>query len=179
VPPTVSQHWALPPRQIERYHPSEQSLDVYVESPLTRQSSQAMTQVLQQHNLPITATCKIYWEIWHHTPADQLMNLSTQLGQTHIFQHTMFDQWQQQLPQVPQAATVLVRYIDDYDGKYAIQQLHEIYHLKEINNIVQGVIWQLQLPSSDPAERLAMLQQVLNLYVLYNPYIQECKLIDL
>ncbi|MFA5995181.1 MAG: phosphoribosylformylglycinamidine synthase subunit PurQ [Patescibacteria group bacterium] len=170
VPVAQSLHWQSGTALIKRYQAATTSLDIYVTAPQLVNQAAMAEQVLQQLGYNVTITCKGYWEIWHNANEATLPTLTTQLVKTNLLVNATQEQYELKWQAAPDTVNVLVRDINDYTGKLVTQKLH-------LNNVLKGTIWELHIPASSITERMNIAANILQTYLLYNPYSQDCQIL--
>ena len=76
-----------------------------------------------------------------------------------------------------ETVSFMVRYSDDYEGKAVTDTVWDRFQAHFVENIRKGVIWNIEIPAESPEERMKIATEILQTYLLYNPYSQECLLV--
>lgn len=159
---------------IKPYHPSVESLDIYVSSLQSQYSARMAEMMLQRYGFQVQVRCQQYWEIWHDVEKSQLEQFTKMLVHSGMLLDSSIDQYHFEKTVTPNTMNILVRNINDYEGKYVAEQLRHTYSVMGIGNIMKGTIWELSFPTASATERMNLAGQILQTYILYNPYAQEC-----
>lgn len=169
--------WQPSANAIEAYAVPKESVNLFVTTPHLQEQSKVMTAMLQDHGFKVSVQCKLFWEVWHSVLPTELEQFTQQLVQTQTMVHTSVDTFTTSYVVPSGHVTVLTRVLNDYEGKLITQQLQQQFKLGNINNILQGVLWEIEFmdPKVNPTEQLTALLQS---YLLYNPYAQDCKIIS-
>lgn len=177
VPSGKPLQWQPGTATVKRYHPSVESLNIYVESAQTICAARMAEALLRQRDFHVNVQCKRYWEIWHDVDKQQLEVITKALVASSVLLNDAIDQYTVQLAPAGEAVRILVRDMNDYKGKYAIQQLRQKNSTLEINNIIQGTLWEVSFSEVVTEDRMNLIGQILQTYVFYNPYAQECYIV--
>ena len=133
--------------------------------------------MLQRYGITAQVQCQRYWEVWHDGDSADAERIKASLQRSPFVLEDTSATVQWQWTPAQNTVAVLVRPLTDYVGKYAVRQWQQNEQLTIIQNCLQGIIWQLTLPGSTAAERLRQAGQILQTYLLYNPYNEECLMI--
>ena len=170
--------WTPPESVVETYTPSPEAIQLYVGLKITDNAANTVELVLQQEGFGVQVSRQTHWEIWHSAGQDQVTGVVDTIIQSGEILNTNKETYTTEFTQPSQSVSLLVRFADDYEGKAVSATLQNRFDLTQINNIQKGELWTLHFPN-EPVEqkRLEQAIKILQTYILYNPYAQECLLV--
>lgn len=169
--------WQPPQSTVEPYSPSGNVTQIYVDLKITDNEAKTVELTLQQQGYPVTVTRKTHWEIWHSAAPEKVSDLTSSVIATGELLNTNKENYSDKLIKDENTVSLLVRNSDDYEGKAVTKTIQNRFNINQVENIRKGVVWELHINEPDQAKRLEIATQILQTYVLYNPYSQECKII--
>lgn len=177
TPEPYELQWQPPQATVEPYEPQGNVMQLYVDLMITDNEANTIELALTQQGYPVKVTRKTHWEIWHSAAEQAVPDLEQKVIQTGQLLNTNKETYA--FSYTPEANTVsfLVRYSDDYVGKSVTKTIQDRFQLPQIENIRKGTLWELHIDAPDEQKRLEIATEILQTYVLYNPYSQECKLV--
>lgn len=162
---------------VKRHHASVESLDLYATSTQTQFAAQHVETILQKKGFQVQVKCRQYWEIWHDVDKPQLAAFTKTVVQSGLLVDQTIAAYTPTWVPIADTVNVLIRDTNDYEGKYVAQQLRQKYGIIGIENVLKGTIWELSFPADIAIEKMNVTGQILQTYVLHNPYAQECMVI--
>lgn len=184
-PPPVDDYsitWQPPTIAVDQYDVADTCVQLFVDLKIADNAAKTIELALQQKGYQVTVTRKTHWEIWNSVPVTEHPQFVETIVQTGELLNTNKETYtttlaSEELASDDQTVSLLVRYMDDYEGKSVTATLQDRFNINNIDNIRKGVVWQLHFSEADAAHRMELAQEILQTYVLYNPYAQECKII--
>ncbi|MBI2415852.1 MAG: phosphoribosylformylglycinamidine synthase I [Candidatus Kerfeldbacteria bacterium] len=170
--------WQSPTSVIEPYQPNDNCMQLFVELVIADNTATTIELALRQRGLTVQVHRKIHWEVWLNSNTKPDTATLTTLVQTGELLNTNKEKFSNHYQVPPQTYSFLVRYNDDYEGKAVADTLRQRFNLNYVDNVRKGVLWELHCPAGDAQSQLAEVQKILQTYMLYNPYAQECKIMS-
>lgn len=178
TPESYELQWQPPQSAVEPYEPQGNVMQLAVDLIITDNEANTIELALTQQGYPVKVTRKTHWEIWHSVVAQpDIPALQTKVIQTGQLLNTNKETYTFDYKTTAGTVSFLVRYSDDYVGRSIAKTLQDKFQLPQIENIHKGTIWELHIDAPDEQKRLEVAAEILQTYILHNPYSQECKLI--
>ncbi len=169
--------WQPPANKVAPYD-SGKAIELYVDLIITDKAAKSVELVLQQKGYTnVTVTRKTHWEVWHSAPEDQKEVIINEVVQSGELLNTNKEIYTTKHVVDDKMISFLVRYSDDYEGRSVTKMLQDRLQMHMIENIRKGVVWELHIDEDNAGKRLEIATEILQTYILYNPYSQECTLI--
>ncbi len=179
-PPTVEDYqlqWQPPASVVETYKPEGTCTQFFIEPLANDFVAMAVEQLLQAQGFNVKVTRKQHWEVWLAGEDANVESITKALVETGELFNINKEKYSLEKNNNETVVSLLVRDTDDYDGKAITNKIKDRFNLHNIDNIRSGTVWELHFNETDKAKRLELASQILQTYILYNPYSQECKLI--
>lgn len=177
--PTYQLEWKAPNINVETYQPSDNSLELFIHAISDKYGTTVLTQLLQQYGFIVELDYLQHWEIWYKDPQLDRVTLAQHIMNSGELIVSPDQRYSIEAPQTkPDSVRILVRSIDDYEGKLMTRLLRDHFGLTTIDVMHQGIFWTVRFPNQNRATALKNLSDILQTYILYNPYIHECLIIN-
>ena len=170
--------WTPPESVVNTYTPSDESIQMHVGLKITDNAANTIELALRQQGFDVTVSRQVHWEIWHSAADESVEQLVEQVVQSGEILNTNKENYSTELIEPENSVSLLVRFNEDFEGKAVATTLQDRFEMHTINNIQKGELWNLQFKNEpDSEKRMQQAIEILQTYILYNPYAQECLLV--
>ncbi|MDP3970669.1 MAG: phosphoribosylformylglycinamidine synthase I [bacterium] len=179
-PPVYSEYkvdWQPPASKVDVYASPKECIQMYVDLIITDNEAKSVELALHQQGYKVKVSRKVHWEIWHSNNQDSKDEFVTKLVQSGEILNTNKEKFSLEHQKKAGTVSFLVRYGDDYEGKAVTNTLRDRFDMHAVENVRKAIVWELEIEALDDKVRMDIATKILQTYILYNPYSQECKLI--
>ncbi|MFH1851842.1 MAG: phosphoribosylformylglycinamidine synthase subunit PurQ, partial [Candidatus Neomarinimicrobiota bacterium] len=157
-----------PAWEIDHYRKAPGTLELTVELIITDNTAASVHNALTHRNIPVQVRRRVHWEIQHEaTDPGHLLEKIAASGE-------LFNSNKERIVAVEpaeHATTLLVRNRADVRGQQKLEALSRRFGLSSITAVKYGVLWTVTPLTVEPE---AVLLQVLDTHILFNPIAHQC-----
>jgi phosphoribosylformylglycinamidine synthase I len=153
---------------IKQHKSDLNSIEWFVESIITDNEALSVQNALDHLQIPVTVSKQNYWQIvLNSDSSDELENSIIKSGELFNSNKERLVEFQSQ----PKTAYFLVRPKEDLFGRQKKEILKRHFKIKNLQNILSGVLWKITVNNDNYKETLNM---ALKTNIFFNPFSHDC-----
>lgn len=156
-----------PHYDVESYSPNPDATEWVIDMIITDNEAASVNNALDHLGHDVTITRKTHWEISTDGDRDDILKKIDMTGELYNSNKEFISE----INPAENAASFLVRQKEDMHGRAKFESLTERFEIGELTELKRGVIWNVSVNSGNIE---AILKDILNTHILYNPLSHEC-----
>ena len=156
-----------PHYEVESYVPNPNATEWFIDMIITDNEAASVHNALDHLGHDVTISRQTHWEISTDGDRDDVLKRIDITGELYNSNKEFISE----IKSADNTASFLVRQKEDMHGRAKFESLTERFEIGELTELKRGVIWNVSVNSGNIE---AILKDILNTHILYNPLSHEC-----